>query len=368
MGKRPRKQRRHSRDGVSLQWREGIPVAAWRDEGTGKRKRVRLSESKASQADGERLLNAFAESRRLIITQRIEHTIGSLWALWLEDRAEDGLSNEIHNANWTSLAPVFATRAPANLTIQDCRTYARDRFELGRAPATVNTELARVRACLHWAFKRRIIPINVEVWVPPPGASRNVVLRREDLVRLLQAAEKGDPHVYVFVVLLICTSARHMAILDLTWDRVDFVQRTITYDENKAVDPMSKKWQKGRATVPMPRLAYDALTVAHSGRQSDHVVEHGGKRLKSARAGFKAAVERAGIEGKITPHTIRHSVATLLREGGLANDRVARVLGHTDDRITDTVYTHTDIEYIRDAAEIIDSTVGSDRDKVEDET
>ena len=44
-----------------------------------------------------------------------------------------------------------------------------------------------------------------------------------------------------------------------------------------------------------------------------------------------------------------------------------RVLGHTDDRITDTVYTHTDIEYIRDAAEIIDSTVGSDRDKVEDE-
>ena len=102
--------------------------------------------------------------------------------------------------------------------------------------------------------------------------------------KIWQDAEKGDPHVYVFVVLLICTSARHMAILDLTWDRVDFVQRTITYDENKAVDPMSKKWQKGRATVPMPRLAYDALTVAHSGRQSDHVVEHGGKRLKSARA------------------------------------------------------------------------------------
>ena len=88
---------------------------------------------------------------------------------------------------------------PANLTIQDCRTYARDRFELGRAPATVNTEARSCARLLtlglqapHNTYQRRGLGFR------RPGASRNVVLRREDLVRLLQAAEKGDPHVYVF--------------------------------------------------------------------------------------------------------------------------------------------------------------------------
>jgi integrase len=303
------------------------------------------------------LLDQFAESRRAIVDQRTSHTIGTLWAAWLEDRAEDGLSNAIHNANWTSMAPYFESRAPEHLTIKDCRAYARDRFALGRAPSTVHTELSRLRACLHWAYRRRMVPVDVDVWVPTPSKPRDRVLTRSELLALLDGAGRGDPHVYVFVVLLICTSARHSAILDLTWDRVDFDARTITYDENRIVEPMSKTWRKGRATVPMPRLAHDALLIAKRGRQTDYVVEHGGRRLRSVRNGFASAVERAGIPGKVTPHTIRHTIATLLRESGLTNDKVALHLGHNDPRTTDLVYTHTDVEFIRNAADMIDAIV-----------
>jgi integrase len=198
------------------------------------------------------------------------------------------------------------------------------------------------------------VDVLVDVWVPSPSKPRDRVLTRDELRALLAGARAGDPHVYVFVVLLICTSARHTAILDLTWDRVNFLDRTITYDESRPIDAMSKSWQKGRATVPMPELAFAALQEAFTGKQCSHVVEHGGRRLKSVRTGFARAAERAGIKGKVTPHTIRHTVATLLREGGLSNDRVARILGHTDERTTNLISTHTGVEYIRDAVGIID--------------
>ena len=61
---------------------------------------------------------------------------------------------------------------------------------------------------------------------------------------------------------------------------------------------MSRSWTKGRATVPMNRAVRAVLELAFSGRQSDYVIEHGGRRLKTARDGFKNAVERAA---KICP-------------------------------------------------------------------
>ena len=76
---------------------------------------------------------------------------------------------------------------------------------------------------------------------------------------LVKGAEAGDPHVGLFVVLVFATGARHTAVLDLTWDRIDFVRGTIQFDEDLPPDPMSKAWRKGRATVPMNRGARKAL-------------------------------------------------------------------------------------------------------------
>ena len=354
MAKRPK---RHRSGECTLRWRGPIAVACFTDPRSGKPKRVKLEgKFRKDSKEARDALDRFAEKLRATVAEAKSYSVGELWIMWLADRAEDGFSNELYAHQWKALAPVFQNRSPGLLKKKDFRQYARDRFALGRSSWTVHNELVRMRSLFKWALENDHIPKRPKVWVPKAGGNRDRVLSRPEAIALVAAAREGDPHIYVFVLLAFATGARHMAILDLTWERVNWDRGLITFDENLPPDPMNKSWRKGRAIVPMNKTVRAALELAYMGRQTDHVVEHGRKRLVTVKNGFKNAVERAGIDesiGKVTPHTIRHTVLTWLDEAAVETRRRAQLAGHKDERTT-KLYTHSKPEVLTDAVSILD--------------
>jgi len=211
-------------------------------------------------------------------------------------------------------------------------------------PITVRNELAVIRAALNWAEKAELIRKAPFIKMPSFPSSTVGHLSKVEFRRLLDNAQA--PHIKIFLQLAVGTGARTNALLDLTWDRVDFDRNVIILNPHDRVQT-----SKYRATVPMNAQLRQALEEAKEGALSEFVVEHGRDRVASIRNGFRAAARRAGL--KATPHMMRHSAAVWQAEANIPFSQIAQFLGHTDSRITERIYGRFSPSFLANAAEAL---------------
>lgn len=236
----------------------------------------------------------------------------------------------------------FGDVAGDRVTVADCRAHTEERRKAGIKDGTIHTELGHLRMVLLWAADEKLIASAPRIERPSKPAPKDRYLTRDEAVSLIAGA-KAD-HVKVAIHLLLGTAARVSAVLELTWDRVDFKRRQIHL--RNPDDPVRRK---GRAVVPMTDTLFAVLKSAHAAALSDYVVEWGGVRILSLKRSIASAAKAAGLAG-VTPHVFRHTAAVWMAEGGTPMSEIAQYLGHSNTSMTERVYARYSPNHLRGAA------------------
>ncbi len=273
-------------------------------------------------------------------------------------RFEAGLSRNTLNAYRHNLSS-FARWALArkldswtDISPDHVVAYLGELRDRERAETTAAQHLASLRMLFRHLVAQNLLERD------PAALIRSPVLRRalpstltvSDVEALLGAPSKAtwqDQRDRALLEVLYASGARISEAIGLTTDAIEPELRVLR---------LTGKGRKTRV-VPAGRRAAEALsTWIEDGRRKlpnasttrEVFISRSGKPLDRTNAWRRVvqAALRAGLSQSISPHTLRHSFATHLIEGGADLRSVQEMLGHASIRTTE-IYTHLDGEHVR---------------------
>ncbi|WP_407690740.1 site-specific tyrosine recombinase XerD [Saccharothrix syringae] len=224
--------------------------------------------------------------------------------------------------------------------------------EAGLAASSAARTLVAVRGLHRFAHREGVTAHDPARDVRPPQPPRRLpkALPVGDVLRLLDTARTETPadlRDRALLELLYSSGARISEVVGLDVDDLDTAERTVLLDG---------KGGKQRV-VPVGRPALDALdaylvrarpALAKRANPALFLNARGGRLSRqTAWQVLKTAAERAGLASGVSPHTLRHSFATHLLEGGADVRVVQELLGHASVTTTQ-VYTLVTVNTLRE--------------------
>ena len=221
------------------------------------------------------------------------------------------------------------------------------------AASSAARTLIAARGLHRFAYRDGLVEVDVAAAVQPPSPPRRLpkALAVDDVLRLLETPGDAPRGLRdrALLELLYSTGARISEGVGLDVDDVDAQARMVLL--------RGKGGKQRLAPIGRPALAaLEAYLVrarpafAIHGRGTPAVfLNTRGARLsrQSAWAVLREAATRAGIPTAVSPHTLRHSFATHLLEGGADVRVVQELLGHASVTTTQ-VYTLVTVDTLRE--------------------
>ena len=241
---------------------------------------------------------------------------------------------------------------PDRATAAQLRDFVFHLKDLGLAATSIRRHISATRTYFRFLVGEGLVVRDPTERLASPKRWRTLpsVLSVADVERLLAAPHAGDPLAWRDLALLEFAYATGARVSEL----VGIGVADVLFDEGLA--RLFGKGSKERL-VPVGRRALGA--VALYARETRPRLEKGGGRGRLflnargtplSRVGAWGIIKRcaraAGLTKRVTPHTLRHTFATHLLEGGADLRAVQEMLGHAD-LSTTQLYTHVDREYLR---------------------
>lgn len=239
----------------------------------------------------------------------------------------------------------------AHLTRETLVAWLADQRQRGMSEATVARRAASMRGLVEWLREHGHVPRH---FTPPrvkaPGRRVPHSLTREQVRQILATCGQRklvDLRDRAVLEFLWSTGARGGELCSLDLDRLELQTGNDGILRGKAT--VHGKGSKDRVVYLTPRAADAIRRYIDRARKPVDVPYHSravflsmpGQRLEP-RALWNIVRRRArdaGIDGPVSPHTLRHSFATELIRGGASTEHVRLLLGHASVNSTQ-IYLH----------------------------
>lgn len=273
----------------------------------------------------------------------------------LSANTREGYTRDIHRfLEWLASEDV---RPEGRLTLRDVtlehlQLYLGDLGDLGIAMRSRARIIASLRAFFGWLEEERYLPSNPSELLESPrlGLHLPEVLTVEEIDSMIEAIDQTKAEYQrdrAMMEVLYGCGLRVSELITLEISKIYTQQGFISVSgkgEKQRIVPVSEValqeiegWMYDRARLPIK-----------PGDENILFLNRRGGRLTRQRAFqiVKALAEAAGIRRTISPHTLRHSFATHLLEGGANLRAIQQMLGH-ESIATTQIYLHLDTSTLR---------------------
>ena len=228
----------------------------------------------------------------------------------------------------------------SHIALEDMSTLSPEharRFLFERLASTQKSRSyhAQAVAALRYLFTQVLQMPLLATDIPIPRGERKLprVLGKGDMLRIIDAVT--NPKHRAVVMLLYSAGLRVGEVVKLRLDDID--------PERRLIRVRSGKGAKDRYTILSER-AFEAVRAYVHLYRPRHWLFPGARpdrpmATRSIGNVVAQACRRAGLEGAASPHTLRHSFATHLLEGGTDLRYIQELLGHSSADTTQ-IYTH----------------------------
>ncbi len=257
---------------------------------------------------------------------------------------------------------------PAAVTRQDVEDYVADLDGAGESGRSKARRLASIHAFHRFALAQQAVASDVAATVKAPKGAGTLpdVLTVDEVARLLEAVpQPGGTGVAgvedavlvrdrALLELMYATGARVSEIVGADIDDMDFDEHVIRVtgkgSKQRLVPVGGYACQALRRYLDEARPVLERRKRSGSAERRALFLNKRGCRLsrQSVWEVVKAAGERAHIAKPLHPHTLRHSFATHLIQGGADVRTVQELLGHASVTTTQ-IYTHVSPESLIEA-------------------
>jgi len=238
----------------------------------------------------------------------------------------------------------FVKKEPELITTDDVKNFMAEKLT-DKASSSVILFLA----ALKYAYSN-ILKNDVTAGIKRPKKEMKIpnVLTKDEVKKLIGSL--GNSKSRLMISLIYACGFRVSELVNLKLQELDF--------NDKTGHARKAKGKKDRSfNIPdflIEQLRTQSETQKSQGKEFLFTGPKGKLSSRNIEKIVKKAAKKAGIEKKVTPHTLRHSYATHLLEQGIDIRTIQELLGHSSISTTE-IYTHISKERLKAVKSPIDS-------------